>query len=148
MWCAQCKSVQDNHNVKWHVRFSCLLFPSVLHMAATHSSQRSSGFSSSQVSADECLGTVLAPCRSYHNVHTICSVTMLHRAHCLWYLSPKLFDRFLFQCIAGGFLLACCPVAHDCWLNLARTGKAKGGLRFGCGDSSFESHLPFHNDEH
>lgn len=44
--------VQDNHNGKRHVRFSCLSFPSVLHMAATQNSPRSSGFSSSQGSPE------------------------------------------------------------------------------------------------
>lgn len=44
--------VQENHTVKWPVRFSCFSFPSVLHMAAMRSSQRSLGFSSSQGSAE------------------------------------------------------------------------------------------------
>lgn len=43
--------VQDDHYEKWHVRFSCLSLPSVLHMAATRRSWRSSGFPTSQGSA-------------------------------------------------------------------------------------------------
>lgn len=66
-------------------------------------------------------GAVLAPFVSCHNVHTIMqshpSAVVLS-----WFvvLSSKTVWLILLQCIAGGFLLASCPVAPKSLLNLAR----------------------------
>lgn len=82
--------VQDNHYVKWHVRLSCLSFPSALHMAARHSSHRPSGFSTSQGSAGwMCQGVQsLLLVSAVTTCTPLCSAATVQRfSASLWYQS-------------------------------------------------------------